>query len=211
LYGSLTRRGLSAEGVPDIAASEGFVVGEVTKKSILVSCPHENVSTKFLAPYTTFCRIHQKSVTCLDISSGGGLGVSASTDGTMKIWQAANGEIRRLLEGHVYDVNCCRFFPSGLVVLSGGMDAQLKIWSAEDASCVVTFKGHKGGILDTAIVDRGRNVLSCSRDGTARLWDCGKSACLGVIADCGSPVNGIAVGTADNSLNLGTPEKPPSK
>lgn len=33
-------------------------------------------------------------ITCLDISSGGGLGVSASTDGTMKIWQAANGEIR---------------------------------------------------------------------------------------------------------------------
>ncbi|KAM9263365.1 proteasomal ATPase-associated factor 1 [Cariama cristata] len=211
LYGSLTRRGLSTEGVPDIAASEGFVVGEVTKKSILISCPHENVSTKFLAPYTTFCRIHQKSITCLDISSGGGLGVSTSTDGTMKIWQAANGEIRRLLEGHVYDVNCCRFFPSGLVVLSGGMDAQLKIWSAEDASCVVTFKGHKGGILDTAIVDRGRNVLSCSRDGTARLWDCGKSACLAVIADCGSPVNGIAVGAADNSLNLGMPEKAPSE
>ncbi|KAM4681965.1 large ribosomal subunit protein mL48-like [Amazona ochrocephala] len=31
-------------------------------KSILISCPHENVSTKFLAPYTTFGRIHQKSV-----------------------------------------------------------------------------------------------------------------------------------------------------
>ncbi|XP_027515840.1 proteasomal ATPase-associated factor 1 isoform X2 [Corapipo altera] len=211
LYGSVTRRGLSSEGIPDIAASEGFLVQEVTKKSILISCPHENASTKFLAPYTTFSRIHQKSITCLDISSGGGLGVSTSTDGTMKIWQAANGEIRRLLEGHVYDVNCCRFFPSGLVVLSGGMDAQLKIWSAEDASCVVTFKGHKGGILDTAIVDRGRNVLSCSRDGTARLWDCGKSACLGVIADCGSPVNGIAVGAADDSLNLGTPENPPSE
>ena len=60
-------------------------------------------------------------------------------------------------------------------------------------------------------MDRGRNVLSCSRDGTARLWDCGKSACLGVIADCDSPVNGIAVGTADNSLNLGMPEKAPSK
>lgn len=120
LYGSLTRRGLSTEGVPNIAASEGFVVGEITKvprlgggpgglrglraakipllrdpelfgvsqlrfgaplfrtipaaltrfcfspflpqKSILVSCPHENVSTKFLAPFTTFSRIHQKSV-----------------------------------------------------------------------------------------------------------------------------------------------------
>nr|XP_060461648.1 proteasomal ATPase-associated factor 1 isoform X4 [Panthera onca] len=152
-----------------------------------------------------------KRITCLDISSGGGLGVSSSADGSMKIWQASNGELRRVLEGHVFDVNCCRFFPSGLVVLSGGMDAQLKIWSAEDASCVVTFKGHKGGILDTAIVDRGRNVVSGSRDGTARLWDCGRSACLGVIADCGSSINGVAVGAADNSINLGSPEQMPSE
>ncbi|NXN95327.1 PAAF1 factor, partial [Rhinopomastus cyanomelas] len=211
LYGSLIRRGLSTEGLPDITASEGFVVAEVTKRSVLVSCPHENVSTKFLAPHMTFSRIHQKSITCLDITSGGGLGVSTSTDGTMKVWQAANGEIRRLLEGHVSDVSCCRFFPSGLVVLSGGMDAQLKVWSAEDASCVATFKGHKGGVLDAAVVDRGRNVVSCSRDGTARLWDCGKSACLGVIADCGCPINGIAVGTTDPVLSLGTPETAPSE
>uniref|UniRef100_A0A4X1UT91 Proteasomal ATPase-associated factor 1 n=1 Tax=Sus scrofa TaxID=9823 RepID=A0A4X1UT91_PIG len=152
-----------------------------------------------------------EQITCLDISSGGGLGVSSSTDGSMKIWQASNGELRRVLEGHVFDVNCCRFFPSGLVVLSGGMDAQLKIWSAEDASCVVTFKGHKGGILDTAIVERGKNVVSGSRDGTARLWDCGRSACLGVIADCGCSINGVAVGAADNSINLGSPEQTPSE
>lgn len=67
------------------------------------------------------------------------------------------------------------------------------------------------GILDTAVVDRGRNVVSSSRDGTARLWDCGKSACLGVLADCGSPINGIALGDADNTLNLGLPEEIPSE
>ncbi|XP_045340015.1 proteasomal ATPase-associated factor 1 isoform X2 [Leopardus geoffroyi] len=210
LYGSLTCQGIGLDGIPEVTASEGFIVNEINKKSIHISCPEENASSKFLAPYTTFSRIHSKSITCLDISSGGGLGVSSSADGSMKIWQASNGELRRVLEGHVFDVNCCRFFPSGLVVLSGGMDAQLKIWSAEDASCVVTFKGHKGGILDTAIVDRGRNVVSGSRDGTARLWDCGRSACLGVIADCGSSINGMAVGAADNSINLGSPEQMPS-
>ncbi|KAL4696620.1 hypothetical protein H8959_002318, partial [Pygathrix nigripes] len=146
LYGSLTCQGIGLDGIPEVTASEGFIVNEINK---------------------------------------------------------------RVLEGHVFDVNCCRFFPSGLVVLSGGMDAQLKIWSAEDASCVVTFKGHKGGILDTAIVDRGRNVVSGSRDGTARLWDCGRSACLGVLADCGSSINGVAVGAADNSINLGAPEQMP--
>lgn len=40
------------------------------------------------------CGLSLLQITCLDISSGGGLGVSTSTDGTMKIWQAANGEIR---------------------------------------------------------------------------------------------------------------------
>ncbi|KAJ1120340.1 hypothetical protein NDU88_008512 [Pleurodeles waltl] len=211
LYGSLKCVSVGADGVPEITASEGFVVNEVSKKSILVSCPEENASSKFVDPYTTFSRIHQKSITCLDISSGGGLGVSTSSDGTMKIWQTNNGEPRRMLEGHVFDVNCCRFFPSGLVVLSGGMDAQLKIWSAEDASCPVTMQGHKGGILDVAIVDRGRNVVSSSRDGTARLWDCGKSQCLAEIVNCGSPVNGIALGVADNAINLGTPEEVPSE
>ncbi|XP_077307337.1 proteasomal ATPase-associated factor 1 [Lithobates pipiens] len=210
IYGSLKCDGVGTDGVPNITSSEEFVVHEITKKTLWISCPAENASSKFLAPYTSFARIHKKSVTCLDISSGGGLGVSASTDGSMKVWQTNNGETRRVLEGHFFDVNCCTFFPSGMVVLSGGMDAQVKVWSVENASCPVTFKGHKAGVLDLAIVDRGRNVVSCSRDGTARLWDCGKSSCLAVVADCGVPINGISVGVADNTVNLGAPEATPS-
>ncbi|XP_012501025.1 PREDICTED: proteasomal ATPase-associated factor 1 [Propithecus coquereli] len=159
LYGSLTCQGIGLDGIPEITASEGFIVNEINKKSIHISCPEESASSKFLAPYTTFSRVHTKSITCLDISSGGGLGVSCSTDGSMKIWQASNGELRRVLEGHVFDVNCCRFFPSGLVVLSGGMDAQLKIWSAEDASCVVTFKGHKGDLAGMLTCNSAESFL----------------------------------------------------
>ncbi|GAB5577406.1 proteasomal ATPase-associated factor 1 isoform X1 [Prionailurus iriomotensis] len=199
LYGSLTCQGIGLDGIPEVTASEGFIVNEINKKkhSYFLS-GGKRILEVFGTIHYFFQNSFQELITCLDISSGGGLGVSSSADGSMKIWQASNGELRS-------------FFPSGLVVLSGGMDAQLKIWSAEDASCVVTFKGHKGGILDTAIVDRGRNVVSGSRDGTARLWDCGRSACLGVIADCGSSINGMAVGAADNSINLGSPEQMPSE
>ncbi|XP_053564708.1 proteasomal ATPase-associated factor 1 [Bombina bombina] len=211
VYGSLKCQGLGQDGIPEVTSSEEFVVYEVTKKSITVSCPVAGVTSKFLSPYTSFPRIHEKSVTCLDISCAGGLGVSTSTDGSMKIWQTNNGEVRRKLEGHIFDVNCCMFYPSGMVVLSGGMDAQVKVWSVEDASCPVTFKGHKGGILDLAVVDRGRNVVTCSRDGTARLWDCGRSSCLAVVADCGVPINGISLGEADNTVNLGSPAEPPSE
>ncbi|XP_066555451.1 proteasomal ATPase-associated factor 1 [Amia ocellicauda] len=210
IYGTLTCQAVSHDAVPEITASEQFEVLEVSKKSIHIACPSGSTSSKFLMPFTSFPGIHDKSITCLDISCGGGLGVSNSTDGTMKIWNCKTGDRRRELSGHVYDVNCCKFLPSGMVVISGGMDAQVKVWSCEDGSCPVTFKGHKGGILDLAAVDRGRNVVSCSRDGTARLWDCGKSACLAVVADCGSPINGCCVGVAENSINLGAPEEPTS-
>ncbi|KAG5837270.1 hypothetical protein ANANG_G00237510 [Anguilla anguilla] len=211
VYGSLKCQGVSCDGIPTVTASEEFEVLQISKKSIHLSCPSGRTSSTFIIPYTSFPKIHDKSITCLDISSGGGLGVSTSTDGSMKIWNCKNGDRRRELIGHIYDVNCCRFFPSGMVVLSGGMDAQVKVWSCEDGTCPVTLKGHRAGILDTSIVDRGRNVVSCSRDGTARLWDCGKSTCLAVVADCGAPVNGCCVGTADNSINLGTPPEHPGE
>lgn len=53
--------------------------------------------------------------------------------------------IKRILDGHIGDVNFCRFFPSGLVVLSGAADLRLKVWSAEDGSSPVTLTGHTYG------------------------------------------------------------------
>lgn len=44
--------------------------------------------------FVTLVLLFFEQITCLDITSGGGLGVSSSTDGSMKIWQAANGELR---------------------------------------------------------------------------------------------------------------------
>ncbi|KAJ8414655.1 hypothetical protein AAFF_G00038570 [Aldrovandia affinis] len=111
VYGSLKCQGVSHDRVPEIIASEEFEVLEVSKKGIHLSCPSGRTSSKFIIPHTSYSRIHDKSITCLDISCGGGLGVSTSTDGSMKIWNCQNGDRRRELTGHVYDVNCCRFFP----------------------------------------------------------------------------------------------------
>lgn len=49
---------------------------------------------KSISVFITPVILSFEQITCLDISSGGGLGVSSSTDGSMKIWQASNGELR---------------------------------------------------------------------------------------------------------------------
>ncbi|XP_028415204.1 proteasomal ATPase-associated factor 1-like isoform X2 [Dendronephthya gigantea] len=172
-----------------------------------ISYPEWKCSTTFLAPSNVFTNIHSKSVHGLDISPGGSLGVSSSSDGSLNIWQTSDGRVRRELKGHVTEVTSCQFFPSGVVVLTGGGDMQMKIWSAENGSCPVTLIGHRAGVTDTAIVDKGRNVLSCSRDGSARLWDCGTATCLGVVAECSCPINACAMETCNEGIDMGSREE----
>nr|AAH88671.1 Unknown (protein for MGC:99093) [Xenopus laevis] len=210
IRGSLTSKGISSDGVLEVTTSEEFVVQEVTKNKITISCPGENISSTFLSPYASFSNVHEKNVSYLDISSGGDLGVSSSTDQTFKVWETHNAEVKSVLEGHTMDVFCCKFFPSGQEVLSGGLDSLVKVWSVNDGSCLATLKGHRGSILDIAVVADGQNVISSGQDGTARLWDSAQGSCISVVDDSYSPINAIAVGEVGNSVNLGSSKEAPS-
>ncbi|KAL3179308.1 hypothetical protein MRX96_038201 [Rhipicephalus microplus] len=204
-------------GTPMVSTTDKFRVTEITKDTINVSHTDPNCQTCFIAPTTAFANVHKKSVACLDVTKGH-LGVSASGTSEIRVWDSRTGEVRRDLEGHVWDVYTCRFFPSGVVVLSGGADMQLKIWSAETGKCPVTLErplcwvinGTPQAINDTCIVEQGRNVISVSKDGTARLWDCGKSACLGTLTDTlHDCINCCALGPV--AINLGTRDEQASE
>ncbi|XP_062590609.1 proteasomal ATPase-associated factor 1-like, partial [Saccostrea cucullata] len=146
-------------------------------------------------------------VVSLDVTEGG-LGVSADSEGKLRLWQTDTGEVRREFVGHYGDVYTCGFFPSGLVVLSGGADMQLKIWSAETGKCAATLTGHRAAINDTAMVDRGRNVVSCGKDGSARLWDVGQQSCLRSYDENGGEVNCCCLQNVENSLSLEAGDQP---
>jgi WD40 repeat protein len=57
----------------------------------------------------------------LDISPGGELGIVGGADGKLAVFLAEDGSVSRRLEGHVGDVDTCRFFPSGKVALSADL------------------------------------------------------------------------------------------
>lgn len=121
-----------------------FVLRDSSQRTVTVECPQAQCITTFVRPMKTL-HLHHKKLLCMDVSSGGGLGVSSSEDGKLWVWDADTGETRRSLDGHVGDVNTCRYFPSGIVVLSAGADLRLKIWSAQDGSCARTLTGHRRG------------------------------------------------------------------
>lgn len=207
--GKIRSRDLSREGIPQVTATNGFTVCEISRNTIQVKHESGHICI-FVAAFSTFTGIHSKSVISLDATSGG-LCVSVCTGNKLQIWDTRQGLLRRTLEGHVGDVYKCRFFPSGVVVLSGSADMQLKIWSAETGQCPATLCGHTAAITDMCIVDQGRNIISVSKDGTAKLWSCGEASCLATLVELGTVINSCVLGVANNKMQLGAPEEPPSE
>ncbi|KAL6065856.1 Proteasomal ATPase-associated factor 1 [Balamuthia mandrillaris] len=164
---------LNAKKGKELSCEQGFAVSlQKQKKQLSLTDPQSHHRAVMQAPTHAFAHFHSKrAVYSLDLSPTGDLGVSGDSNGSIRVWQANDGILRRDLQGHVGDVNTLKWFPSGKVVLSGSSDYQLKIWDVLRGECGATLKGHAGGILGCGIVDRGRNVVSCSRDSTARLWD----------------------------------------
>nr|CAB3264620.1 proteasomal ATPase-associated factor 1-like [Phallusia mammillata] len=197
VHGDIT----NVDGQSNIRVAEGFKVETMEKHSITLSFPQYCLTINFIAPVAVFSNIHKNNIGAMDVSIGGGLGVSASRDETLVIWDTKSGSVRRKLEGHFGEVECCNFFPSGVVVISGGMDTQMKIWSAEDGTCARTISGvHKRPIRCIAIVDKGRNIISCSADGTVRLWDCGSASEIACLVKDREEINCCSITTITKDL-----------
>ena len=92
-------------------------------------------------------------------------------DKTLKLWDAASGQLIRTFEGHSGGVVSVAFSPDGTRVLSGSGDKTLKLWEAASGQLVRTFEGHSGWVYSVAFSPDGTRVLSGSEDKTLKLWD----------------------------------------
>jgi NB-ARC domain/WD domain, G-beta repeat/Trypsin-like peptidase domain len=82
---------------------------------------------------------HSTSVIDCAVSPDGQLIVSASSDRTLKVWDALTGQLLRTLEGHSDSVSGCAFSPGGQLIVSASYDSTLKVWDAESGKFVAVF------------------------------------------------------------------------
>ena len=97
--------------------------------------------------------------------------VTASWDGTARIWDARNGRELVRLSGHVGRVNAAVFFPDGRRVMTGAFDNTAIIWDAATGQALRRLTGHARQVLAVAVSPDGRRVATASTDKTARIWD----------------------------------------
>ena len=119
------------------------------------------------------------AVASAEYSPDGKYVVTGSWDNTVRVWDAATGQVVRRLgyeldkpqDEHQGRVNSAIFSPDGLLVVTASDDGTAKLWSTKDWTLVRTLSGHEGPILHAVFSHNGARVLTSSQDRTARVWD----------------------------------------
>ncbi len=139
---------------------------------------------------------HTKWTSAVAVSPDAARIVTASADGTARVWNAATGvEIGRFAD-HVGVVNGLAILPDGKRVVTVADDATAKIWTLADARVDLVLQGHTAPIRAVAAFPDGRRIVTGSNDRTLRIWDAASGATLKLLSGHTDHVVSVAV-TAD--------------
>jgi WD40 repeat protein/uncharacterized caspase-like protein len=96
--------------------------------------------------------------------------VTASFDGTAKIWDATNGRLISDLRSHKSRVEFAVFNPTGDKILTTSSDSTAKIWDVNSGSLLHNLKGHTASVIKGSFSHDGNKIVTVSVDNTAKVW-----------------------------------------
>lgn len=125
---------------------------------------------------------HQAIIYEITWSSDETLLMSASSDGTVRVWNVYHElinrpKIQRIL-AHPSFVYTARFFPrSNSIIVTGGYDHWIRTWSLESTDGKINeseplrrFEGHEGSINAIRFLPDGSRMFSADSKGIIRCW-----------------------------------------
>ena len=112
---------------------------------------------------------HSGYVTAVAWSPDGHHILTASNDGTARIWDATTGD-NTLTLTHTNSLSVVAWSPDGHHILTGSEDGTVRIWDAATGDNTLTLT-HKASVTAVAWSPDARHILTASRDRTVRIWD----------------------------------------
>lgn len=113
---------------------------------------------------------HTDIVSDACFSSDGKQMITASHDGTVKVWDLLSGMLLNKLT-HRSGVYSLAYHPKGKYIASGCNDRTIQLWDVTSGKKLQTLYGHSGGVTSLQFSADGSRLVSCSIDGEIKVWD----------------------------------------
>ncbi len=134
---------------------------------------------------------HTESIWTTSFSLDGTRVVTASYDGTARVWNAATGHVIANLDGHASAVHDASFSPDGTRVVTASWDGTARVWNALTGQTITKLQAHTASlqslqalqrvVWDVSFSSDGTRVLTASADQTARIWNVATGEAIAIL------------------------------
>jgi WD40 repeat protein len=115
-------------------------------------------------------RGHTGAVVSVRADASGRRLVTASRDGSARIWDVSTGRSLHTLR-HFRDVADAEFSPDGRWVVTAG-PSTAAVWDARSGRRLFDLRGHTAPLVFASFDRSGRRIYTASEDGTIRRYEC---------------------------------------
>lgn len=154
---------------------------------------------------------HIADVTACALSADGRMALSASHDGTLRVWDTASGQTTRILRCQGGALRGCTLSRDGRLAIALSEKGTLQLWDTVRGETVWVHEDDKHRVTRCAISADGRRALTASADRALRVWNAANGELLqiltghtGRIESCALNENGTVAlsASADGTLRV---------
>src|SRR6266699_6272806 len=114
---------------------------------------------------------HINFVNAVAWSPDGNYIASASSDRTVRVWNAFTGKTLLTYGGHSDEVTTVAWSPDGTRIASGSADNTVRVWDIISGTTLLTYTGHTSAVQTVAWSPDGTRLASGGFDRTVQVWD----------------------------------------
>jgi WD40 repeat protein len=107
----------------------------------------------------------------LSLSRDGKTLLAAGSDGVIRVWDLASGEVKRTLTGHTNSIYKAQFSPNEKLIASSSRDMTARIWDFATGRELHKLTGFRCAVKSVVFSPNGKMVAAVGNDGMLKLWD----------------------------------------